>query len=374
MMLPRLLASLTMLAGPLLAQNHLGVYRNTTIGSPMRGAGAAPYTNPSVQWNRIDVERYGPWGYDLATPTMCTFTGLHCHIQDENGATSDTFSLVAFTADPALADFPLVAAPLMTTGALTLPFVPFGASAWDASLNFATAAQAPAGADVFVGVSQHTAWGGSPIDGISIWTISGGGAFGGVDLSGPAAPTTSPGDTYAGWFVPSTGAMGYVPRRQFCIEPILATAGGVASALHHNDPLHPAANVAPGTSCMFSGQFPDARLVPLNPGRADDLGMTFQKAGIPDGSPVFWLAELSATFAPPFSLAAYLPGSTGAVCTAPGTTLGFTVTNAGLATHVVILPPAARALLPGVSILQQAVALDAGTFLLHAGPAQISSF
>lgn len=369
------LASLALLAGAVTAQNNMGLFANTDVTFTSRGGNAAANTNPSVQFTRIDVEKYAGWGVNATLPGTRNFTGLHFFIQDQDLATQDQFSVVAYSEDPALVGFPNAAAPIGTSGAFVLP-VGTGAGAYNVTANFATPVSAPAAADVYVGISQNNVWNAAVTDGLSIWAISGaGGTTATRDLAGFSAPVGSPANTYSGFFVPTPTTLAYSAQRQFFIEPIVVGAGGVASALHYGDVLHVAAGNGAGTSCMFSSQYPDGASPSFNAGRADDLGMTFQMTGIPDNSLVFWLAEISGGFAPELPMSGFIPGSTGVTCVSFGaSTMGFSFTTAGVATHVLNIGLATRPLLQGVPFVQQSVALDTTTFLLHAGPCQMSTF
>jgi hypothetical protein len=368
--------SLSLLAVPALAQDNFGVLRNVGVTYTSRGGAAAANTNPSVQFCRFDVDRYAGWGVNPANPGNREITGLHFFIQDQDLATQDSFSLVAYTEDPANLGYPNVAAPLATTGNFVLP-IGTGAGAYNLTANFANPVSVPSNADLYVGVSQNTAWATGTTDGCSIWATSGNGTAATTDRPGASAPTTAPDNTYGGYFVPSTLVVAYSSSRQFHIEPIIATAAGVASALHYADTLHPAANTAPGTSCMFSAQFPDGANPPLNAGRADDLGMTFVKTGIPDGSLVFWLVEVGSSFAPfEIPVSNFLAGSSGVLCLNLGNyqTVGFSVTASGVATNVLVFPGSARTSLAGLPLMQQAAALDLTTFLITAGPCSLSVY
>ena len=368
---PITLGILSLLTMQCLAQTPLGLVRNTSFGMAGRGGGAASF-NPAVLFTRIDVEKYSGWGFDPISPTSRTFTGLRFLIQDQNLATVDPFTMVVYTEDPAAVSIPLVTSPVATTSAFSLPSGS-GQGAFTVTMNFASPIQAPAAADVFVGIGHSVGWNASLTDGTSMWVISSTGPL--SDRPGPSAPLTAPGNTPSGAYVPSMSLVSHASQIQFLLEPIVDT-GGVASALHFGDAAHPDANVWPGTSCMFSSQYPDGTATPRNAGRADNLGITFVRPSLADGSLVCWVADLTANFAPQMAMNAVLPGSTGALALNPNAmiVIGFSSTTAGVAANVMAFPTASRALLTGVSIAQQSLALEIAANVVHAGPAQISVF
>lgn len=372
------IVSLSLLAAPVLAQDNFGVLRNLGVTFTSRGGGTAN-SNPAVMFCRFDVDRYAGWGVNPANPGNREITGLHFLIQDQDLATVDTWSLVAYSNDAANPGFPDAAAPLATTGNFALP-AGTGIGAYNVTANFTNPVSVPANADLYVGISQNQPWtivSGAVTDGCSIWATTGNGTAATTDLPGNSAPQSAPDNTYGGSYVPSSLTVAYAGSRQFHIEPIIATAAGTASALHYADALHAAANTSPGTTCMFSAQYPDGANPPRNAGRADDLGMTFVKTGMPDGSLVFWLIEIGGAFAATeIPIANFLPGSTGVLCLNLGNyqTVGFSTTTAGVASNVMVFPATSRNALAGLPLMQQAAALDIGTFLVAAGPCSLSVF
>jgi hypothetical protein len=374
---PTVLVPFVLLVAGAVAQDNLGLLRNTGVSYSARGVGFAPAQMRSVQFNRIDTTSYGAWGFDPFTPGTRSFTGLHFRIQDFDQSTADPFRLVAYT--ELQPDFPDVANPLAMTGPISMPLGAPGLGAFDATANFATPIVAPATADVFVGLSQDDVVNFLATDGMTVWLTtaeSGPGTLTVRDLPGAAEPAFSPANTVAGFFIPQlTTAPAYVPRAQFHIEPIVATAAGVASALHYNDSWHGEASAPPGTSCVLSSLFPDARSPSLNAGRADDLGMTFRMSSIPDLSPVLWLGQLSQVLPAEVPLAFALPGANGALGVDPtfAVILGVSTTTGGEATNVIVFPAALRPMLGGIAIVQQAVAYDWAAANFVAGPCPIST-
>jgi hypothetical protein len=148
----------------------------------------------------------------------------------------------------------------------------------------------------------------------------------------------------------------------------------VGTALHNVDPLHPSANMLPGTACMLSSLAPDARNPSRNPGRADDIGMTFRKKGIADNTPVFWFAQIASAFPGEVPLGSLFPGSRGALCIdlSSALFLGMTQTSNGQAWNVVTIPAAVRTRIAYQSVIQQGFAFDASISAFRAGPCQMS--
>ncbi|MBK8101714.1 MAG: hypothetical protein IPK26_31920 [Planctomycetes bacterium] len=64
-------------------------------------------------------------------------------------------------------------------------------------------------------------------------------------------------------------------------------------------PTRPASaisNTAPGTGSFLSGLHPDATNPPFNPGRADDVSLVYLDTQMPNGRPVFFLADSPGNF------------------------------------------------------------------------------
>lgn len=352
-----------LLAAAAAAQTPLGVLRNVPFSFVTRGVGTQ-VQNPTVNFTRFDADRYAAFGVDPAQPGVRQILGVRCLLEDLQGATVDPVAFRVMTADPLNTGYPDAQNPIATTGTFTLP-VGSGPVAYDASLAFQTPVTLPVGADLYVGVFHLNPMLPSLLDGSLV----------GVTMRlllrpGAAAPTTAPDDTYSGWYVPATGTLTYGYQQQYLIEPLVAT-GGVASAM-----VASALTPFPGHSGMFVSQYPDAANPPLNAGRADDLGMTFVRPGLPAGSLVFFFGDFTGAFAPEVPLANLLPGSTGAFCIDPtvAVSFGLTVSTGAATGRVTAIAAAARPLLTGISIVQQAVALDVTTLVAHAGPGQRSSF
>jgi hypothetical protein len=364
------LVAIVALAAPTLAQATLGIIDNTDSMATSRGPA---YFTPVTVFNRIDKEKYAGWGYSDANPGFREILGMRYWIQDQDVSTPESYSVVVYTEDPAMPDYPLVAAPVATLGPFTFGGVGSGPAAFEATQLFGTPILVPAAADVFVGITLHTPFNATWTDGPSVQLATGvlGAPSGRADLPGASAPA---GLAFGGYYEPSSQTLAYSAPivRQYMIDPILAT-GGVALVQHYGDALHPAANNHPGTGCMFSSQYPDSSSPSRNAGRADDIAMSWA-ANVPDGTLVFFLADVSLGFGPEVPLSAYAPGSTGALCLNAGsmTVLGFATTQAGRAYYQIVWGPAVRPYLPGLPLAQQGIALDAANGWFRAGPAQIS--
>jgi len=360
-----ILSAVTLVAGTAIAQNNLFDFQNMGVTFTSRnGANLVPATI----YNRIDKEAYAGWGVDNANPGMRSFTGLHCLIQDQDLSTQDGFSFTAYT-ESGTPNIPNTTTPLAATGNFLLP-LGTGIGAYSVTGSFATPVLAPGASDVFVGVSTVGSWNATTTDGLSIWATSGDPTRPLRDEPGFGAPTTVPGNTYAGTWQPGTSTQTNAVLRQSWVEPIITTPAGVASALHYADPVHANANVSPGTVCMYSGQFPDSESPSRIAGRADDIGNTFRHTGIPDGTLVFFLADIALTFGPELPLSSFLPGSTGVVCVNLGSysVVAVSTTLAGSANHVINIPAASRTGIAGLPVIQQAAAFDGVNGVALAGP------
>lgn len=370
--------TVALLAAVATAQNNLGILQNVDASYATRGNHWNAGAFPSTQYTRIDGDFFRGWGYDGSNPGFRTIFGLHCVLQDFNGATPDPFQLVVYTESATQLAMPDVTNPIATTGSLSMPASAPGVTSFEVSAMFLTPIAAPAPADVFVGVHQLTPTNVLAQDGMTVWLTTaedGMGQWTVRDVPGAGAPATGAEATYAGFRVPAVSQLAVMPRAQFHIEPILFAAGGVASARHLADPLHPAAGAMPGTSCQLSSHRPDARSPAANPGRADDLGMTFLMAGLPDNAPVLWLGDVSGGFGLETPLWLLLPGGSGAACVGLGSAvpLGVTLSSNGQATHLLVIPATLRPNLTNLALVQQAVAFHPGLSTFVAGPCQLAA-
>lgn len=369
------LVSLVALAAPALAQATLGITDNTTSMATSRGGVALANFNPVTVFNRIDREKYAGWGLSAASLGFREILGMRFKWQDQDPTTGESYSLVAYTEDPARPDYPLVAAPLATFGPFSGP--PSGGAspvAFEITVTFGAPFLVPAAADAFVGITLHTPFNAGFTDGQSIHVAMGatGLANGQYDLPGGSAPA---GLAFGGYYEATSQTVAYSTplERQFLIDPILRT-GGVALVQHYGDGAHPAANTYPGTGCMFSSQYPDSASPSRNPGRADDIAMTWTAGAAPNGMLVVFLADVSPVFGPELPLSAYVPGSSGALCLNPASmaVVGFTTVQSGFAGNQIVWGASVRPFLPGLPLAQQGIALDTASGQLVAGPAQIS--
>lgn len=355
------------------AQDLLGTLNRTDTSFTSRGSAGVPNTNPSVAFNRLDHEYYAGWGYDPANPGMRRIVGMQVFLQDQIGNTPETFDALIYGEDPAGPDYPNVNAPLgAVLGIPTPPTTITTAFPFSMNITFATPVLAPAAADVFVAVGLPqpvgTTW---PNDGLSVHAFYYIGVTSGFfDLPGAAHPPTSMATaSNGGWYVanPLNPPTYTATPRQWKMDLIVGGATGVAGTIT-NQTSAPLSNFAPGTSSQASGLHPDAANPPLNPGRADDVCGRWYRSSAPNGTPVLFLLDLG-TFFPEIPVASLLPGSTGVACLNPATLalLGIAFTNAGEAFYPILLPASSRGILPGMSIVHQAVALTP-TGAADAGP------
>lgn len=362
----QLLIVTALVTGTTFAQNNLSNFFNMGVTFTSRNANNLL---GGVIFTRIDKEAYAGWGVNPAAPGMRSFSGLHFLIQDQDLATVDTYSLIVYT-ESAIPNIPDTVTPVATTGLFSLP-AGTGIGAYNVTANFATPVNAPA-VDVFVGVNTTLGWNATTTDGLSIHATSSLITSALRDEPGFAAPVVvpGPGSTYSGAYIPSTTTQTNAISRQSWIEPIIATPAGVASALHYADPVHANANTSPGTTCMFSGQFPDSRNPPRTLGRADDIGMTFRHAGIADGTPVFFLMDIAPAFGPELPVSGFLAGSVGVACVnlASMATVNLGFTLAGSVSNVTVIPAGARLTIAGLPVIHQAVAFNTVLNVAMSGP------
>ena len=362
------LTVLAAIPGPaLVGQDVLGLLNRTDTSFTSRGSSSAPNTNPSFAFVRIDHENYAGWGVDPANPATRTIQGLHLVLQDQVGATPETFGTAIYRENQGLPNYPDIAAPLATAGPFpTPPNTLTTAAVLDVIVNFATPVSAPTNEDLFMAVElpQPAVGGTWPSDGLSVHALYyvnvTSGSF---DLPGGSHPTTPPEQGNGGYHVPSLalGPTYTTTPRQWKIEPVVPGAAGVAGTIT-NQTTAPQSTVAPGTSSMASGLYPDAVNPPRNLGRLDNISGRWFRSGTPDNTPVFFLLDLG-TFGPEIPMPAIVAGSTGVAClnlaTAQLIGLGFTFNSEAI--FPIAIPAGARPLLTGVSLMHQAAGFNATT-------------
>jgi hypothetical protein len=359
------------LASGLAAQDVLGILNNTATTYTSRGGNGSANTNPSEIFDKLDKETYAGWGFDPTLPGMRVIQGLNFLLQDQVGTTAETYGIVVYTEDPALPNYPLVAAPIGSAGPFPTPAsTATGAVAWNISVNFATPVQAPAAGDAFVGITlPQPASGTWPTDGVSVHAVASTGATTAqFEAPGFGMPTSPPEEAgFGGFIVPGLSLVAYSSPRQFKVQPIVLGATGVAGAIT-NATVAPLSNVAPGSSSQFM-LYPDAQNPPRNAGRADDISNRWFMTGTADGTPVFFLMDLG-SFGFELPLGGFLPGSTGALCLNLGSmqAVGLQFTLAGQAFNVLTIPAGARGAIAGIVLTHQAAALDPVLSVAHASP------
>jgi hypothetical protein len=311
---------------------------------------------------------------DPTDPTGATmrFNVMRIIVQDQLGTTADTFTIVGYTEDPLVPDFPNPAANWFRTGVINLPATTVAApQAWYFTVTFAAPGTpaVPKG-DFWLGVGLFqapvgTTW---PTDGLSTHitmdrptTVTAFPPF--RDLAGSAItqrplPNTScwlP--TLAGAATgPATYPAAATGRQQIWIEISAPIASGVP-VTQTNQAAYPCSNpggtnpLVPlgGTTNMFSGLNPD--LYDFNvqtPARQDEIGFLVSDSTVPS-APVFVLLSFGYSpvgSQPLSSLMSGLssPTTKGNVCidfTASATVLGFS-NAAGVFQMMMTMTPATR--------------------------------
>ncbi len=352
----------------LTAQEPMGTFHNATTAFTTRGGAAAANTaNPGFAFTRFDQSHYAGWGHDINQPLHRVIVGITCVLQDQVGVTPESFGITCFGEDPGAPNWPLVGTPVASAGPFPTPAsTATGATAFIVNVNFTTPALAPRGQDVFLAFElPQPATGTWPTDGLSVHATAGA-----TEPAGHSYVSTSPELAgYSGYFVPASNTLLYSTPRQLRIDPLLNGPGGVAGTIH-NIPTATPGNTAPGTASMFAGLFPDAQNPPLNAGRVDDLGARWSMTGIADGTPVMFLADFGA-FGPEIPLRyLVLAGSQGVLCLNAATMLtsNLTFTTGGQAIRAVPVPAGARAIIAGLAIMQQGLALDLTANVAMANP------
>lgn len=362
-------------AASLSAQQFVGFTFNTSVGATSRGSVG---TAAGEVIGRFDADDYAGWANDPSNPQQRLISSISTTVQDQDAvATPEVFDVKIYTEDPANANFPLISGGVTAVTGVAGPPAPSSGTIAAAfrSLTFATPVPVPVGRDVFVGFAMPAAaW---STDGLSFHINLGyapSASFLTWDEPGPAMQplvttgTVPPSNSYGLNYIPTAATpLFYSARRQIIIDIATGGAGGVVTAVT-NQTNYTISNTAPGTASFMSGLHPDAVNPPFTAGRADDIGYRLNDTTLPDNSLVFFLVTLG-TFGPEVPLAGLVPGSTGVACLNPAFTssLGIGMTTTGSASMVVAIPAAARSIIAGWPLLQQAIAYNITTGTLHAG-------
>lgn len=364
------------------AQQFVGFAHNLESGATSRGAIAA---GAGEVMARFDAGDYAGFGNDAAQPQHRLIQGVACVVQDEDAvSTPETFDIRIYREDAAHPGYPLLASGVTAVTGVAGPPAPSSGvvAASYHSVTFATPVSVPVGSDLFVAfaVPANNGWFGS--DGLSFHVSLGyqpNASYTVFDLAGAAmgpvvTAAVPPEQSYALSRSQSTGVMAYSPRRQLIVDLMTAGAGGSVMA-STNQASYASSNAAVGTASFMSALHPDAASPAYHAGRADDIAYRFEDTTLVDGSPVFFLATLSG-FGAEMALAAAVPGSSGVLCLdlTMATTLGVGLTSTGEAVLTTVVPAAARSMLAGFTLRQQAVAFDVLTGTLHGAPCGRQSF
>ncbi|MBK8101040.1 MAG: hypothetical protein IPK26_28485 [Planctomycetes bacterium] len=311
---------------------------------------------------RFDRADYVGWGKANGLPGVRQITGVTFQSTDNDGSSAESWSVVIFTEDLANRGYPLVTAPVATFGPFTNAVRPAGAAGFTHTITFAPVS-VPDGADVFVGVQLATV-SGWPTNGHAVNCLLGNPTRWPTYDQPGAAPIEHMGYGLA-WDGVSPPV--YNTPRQLLID-ILHDAPGAAATAITNQTSLAISNTAPGTGSFLSGLHPDATNPPFNPGRADDVSFVYLDTQMPNGTPVFFLADFG-NFGAELPFAGFVPGSIGALCLNPVTasTMGFQVLAGGQTSMGITIPAAIRPTLSGLALVRQAVALTP-TLTLRGSP------
>lgn len=350
------IACLLALPAAALAQQPLGATFGTQASTASRGAllGAA-----GTLVARFDHDDLVGWGCTTSAPNRRAVRGVTFAAEDKNGATPESWSLAMFTEDPAQPGYPAIATPLVVAGPFTNPTRPAGVAVFQHTHVFAAPVLVPADRDVFVGVrlGPAPAW---PADGLTVHCLLGApSAWPLYDAPGPAPIQHG---SY-GLAIDSGGNRYYNSVRQLLVDLLCDAPGGACTAISNQASFAPGA-VPPGAGGFLSALHPDAAQPPRNAGRADQPGFVFLDPTLPNGAPVLFAFDIG-SFGVETRLDAFVPGSAGVFCLNAATvaTFGIGLCASGQAAITLQLAPAARSLIAGLPLLQQAVALAPGNVL-----------
>lgn len=353
------------------AQNELGLF--TGVGSTNRVTRAFDATEEL--FTRVDASDFGGLGVDPTNAAVITLTGARAAVYDFDRMTADPFHIVVRT-EGTNANLPDVSgAPLTRVGPIQIAPAA-GAGGVTFLANFTTPITAPAGQDLFVGCELPPFTNAATNDAVWVFSVNGTGTSGTTyDLPGPGADTSTQfTDTYSHAFVAAGANAGLynLPRGFFLVEPVLAGAGGVCTAITNQSTMA-SSNAAPGIGGPLSGLHPDVN--GANAGRADDPGYLYIDSAMAGQTVAFFLSGLGLN-PNPTPASVFLPGSTGALCVNDlGLDVAATVADAnGVASVNAPLDAAARAAIggAGLQLTWFAIGFDGST--LSASPCGVQTF
>lgn len=348
------------LAPALVSQQPLGATFRTQASTASRGALVSARGTLVA---RFDLDDCVGWGATTSTPNRRVVRGATVQLEDKNGATPETWTLVVYGEDPAAPGFPATGTPLRVAGPFSTGQRPTGLARWTETLVLPAPLEAPADRDLFVGVVLAAAptW---PSDGLAVQCVLG------APSQWPTydQPGTAPiqHGSY-GLAIDANGQRFYNSTRQLLIDLLTDAPGGSCTAIT-NQASYPLGGTAPGSGGYLSAAHPDATTPARQTGRADTPGFALLDPALPNGTPVFFLLDIGA-FGTEQPLAAFVPGSVGVSCLKPPSTLVASLGFAANGTAAIQVPlnTGQRTWLRGLPLLYQGVALTNGT-LLRASP------
>lgn len=295
-----LVAAAATLAASASAQNALGFSHGYSTSYTARlGAGGM---NPGVVLNHYDTRDYLDWMLDPADPTGGTYlaTGCRLVVQDQVGATADSFRVVAYN-EGSTPGFPDQAAFWIRTAPINLPAsTATGPVAWIYTVGFG--ATAVAKGPKWFGAELNLANGTWPADGISTWIV---GSYGppATVADFPSTAITQMPQTNITCAMPvdattgiPTAAAAYTggTRNQIWFEIRANVASGVPVTITNQttfpvsnpggaNNLIPAGTVPlGGSTTALSGLYPDVNNT-TNNNRFDDIGFLVNDSTVPNG-------------------------------------------------------------------------------------------
>jgi hypothetical protein len=376
------------------AQNVLGFSAGNNTSYTSRG-GANTIEGDFV--NHYDTRDYLDWMLDPADPTGATmkFTSLQVIVQDQVGITPTQFTIVGYTEDPAVADFPNPTATWFRTGIIALPASTApGPVAWFYTVTLAVPAVAKGDAWIGVGFFPPPAGTTWPTDDLSTHcTYDRPATFTGPALRDLASTRiASMPQTNTGCWLPVTAGVPTGPatypaaaggRAQIWLALNADVASGVP-VTQTNQTLYPSSNAGGtnalvplgGTTNMFSGLYPDYNDANLQtPARADDIGFLVNDVSMPN-APVFILVAFGGSPVGSLPLSVLMqglggPGTKGNVCVDFTTAATFLTFSNATGVAQLMLPMsagdrAAFAALTPIDVWYQGFALNPATFDAHA--------
>lgn len=363
----------------------LGLSYNVQVGATSRGTlGTAAGTSFGEVMTVIKGEEHGGWGLS-GLPGTRTITSIFMVIQDQDAvATAEVFDVLLYPESLTTPGTPDLTQQIVFATGVAGPVAPASGVISAAARTITPAAPVSVPivgtGDIFVSFRLPAAV--SAADYLSVQINLGfapSTAFTIYDIPGanqqPGPTPASAANTHGLTRVQTNATVAFNTRRSHYLDIAHDGPGAIAltitnqtSYTRSNNPPPAGSGPAPGTASLMSGCAPDVS--GFTAGRADDVTFEYFRTGSA-GNPIVFFVDFGAFPVVEVPLGAIFPGSTGAICLNP-TYFDVSTQLIGAsneAWNTIAFPAAVRPLAAGLSLIHQALELNAATGNLILSPA-----